>query len=314
MVKWRRAKGSLGLPFAVSLLLGSLLLVSGCADLMGDALHEDVAQLRQDVDVLKLSARRERGEAEAIAQMDRRTREQSTDTGRQLSSISARLEAMSSELGRVSARLDNVSRRLDGLSRQSSQGGPATPPVRAPSPPPAAPPTPPPAPATPPVPAPAPPPSTVRVVPAPPARPPSGAGAGEESYQAAYLDFSRGRYLLAISEFQEFLRRFPDSPLADTAQYGIGESYYSLATAAAAEGQADKARRTFEQAVQEFRKVIVTYPRGAKVPTALYKEALALAALKQTPLAQARLQYLIDHFPQSEEAPLARERLAALKQ
>jgi len=314
MVKWRRAKGSLGLPFAVSLLLGSLLLVSGCADLMGDALHEDVAQLRQDVDVLKLSARRERGEAEAIAQMDRRTREQSTDTGRQLSSISARLEAMSSELGRVSARLDNVSRRLDGLSRQSSQGGPATPPVRAPSPPPAAPPSAPPAPATPPVPAPAPPPSTVRVVPAPPARPPSGAGAGEESYQAAYLDFSRGRYLLAISEFQEFLRRFPDSPLADTAQYGIGESYYSLATAAAAEGQADKARRTFEQAVQEFRKVIVTYPRGAKVPTALYKEALALAALKQTPLAQARLQYLIDHFPQSEEAPLARERLAALKQ
>lgn len=146
----------------------------------------------------------------------------------------------------------------------------------------------------------------------PPPRPGSGATA-EEAYQAAYLDFSRGRYELALSGFREFLRRYPDSPLADSAQYGIGESYYSLASAAAAESQPDKATRALEQSVQEFRKVIVMYPRGAKVPTALYKEALALAELKQTALARTRLQYLLDHFPQSEEAPLAKERLAALK-
>jgi outer membrane protein assembly factor BamD (BamD/ComL family) len=36
--------------------------------------------------------------------------------------------------------------------------------------------------------------------------------------------------------------------------------------------------------------------------------------LKQTALAQARLQYLVEHFPQSEEAPLAKERLAGLKE
>jgi outer membrane protein assembly factor BamD (BamD/ComL family) len=29
-------------------------------------------------------------------------------------------------------------------------------------------------------------------------------------------------------------------------------------------------------------------------------------------VAQARLQYLVDNFPQSEEAPLARERLKSL--
>jgi TolA-binding protein len=65
--------------------------------------------------------------------------------------------------------------------------------------------------------------------------------------------------------------------------------------------------------VQEFRKVIVNYPRGEKVPTALYKEALALLELKQPSLAEARLKYLLEHFPQSEEAPLARDRLASLK-
>jgi tol-pal system protein YbgF len=148
----------------------------------------------------------------------------------------------------------------------------------------------------------------------PPASSRAAAGATpEESYQAAYLDFSRGRYELAMSGFRDFLRRYPDSPLADSAQYGIGESYYSVAAAATSQGQTDKATRALEQAVQEFRKVIVIYPRGSKVPSALYKEALSLTELKQTALARTRLQYLVDHFPQSEEAPLAKERLAALQ-
>ena len=141
-----------------------------------------------------------------------------------------------------------------------------------------------------------------------PTRPPTA----EESYQAAYLDFSKGLYPLAISGFRDFLRRFPDSALADSAQYWIGEAYFSMARATAS--QPDKSRENLEQAVQEFRKVMVAYPRGSKVPTALYKEALALVELKQTALAQARLQYLVEHFPQSEEAPLAKERLASLKE
>jgi len=143
----------------------------------------------------------------------------------------------------------------------------------------------------------------------PPAR--GGGASAEESYQAAYLDFSKGLYPLAVSGFRDFLRRFPDSPLADSSQYWIGEAYFSMARATAS--QPDKARENLEQAVQEFRKVVVAYPRGSKVPTALYKEALALVELKQTALAQARLQYLVEHFPQSEEAPLAKERLASLK-
>ncbi len=144
--------------------------------------------------------------------------------------------------------------------------------------------------------------------------PDPAASAVQEAYQAAYLDFTRGRYPLAISGFREFVRRYPDSPLADSAQYAIGESYFSLARASAAAGLAEKSKQEMGQSVQEFRRVLVNYPRGSKVPTALYKEALALTELKQTALAQARLQYLVDHFPQSEEAPLAKERLAALKQ
>jgi TolA-binding protein len=146
------------------------------------------------------------------------------------------------------------------------------------------------------------------------AAPSGGELSAQESYQAAYQDFSKGRYALAIPEFREFIRRFPDSPLSDSAQYSIGESYFSLARTSATAGQADRSRQEMEQAVREFRKVLVNYPRGSKAPAALYKEALALTELKQTALAQARLQYLLEHFPQSEEAPLAKEQLAALKQ
>ena len=53
--------------------------------------------------------------------------------------------------------------------------------------------------------------------------------------------------------------------------------------------------------------------KKAETTTALYKEALALLELKQPAVAQQRLEYLVSNFPQSEETPLARERLAALK-
>jgi TolA-binding protein len=145
------------------------------------------------------------------------------------------------------------------------------------------------------------------------ARPSTGALQPQDVYQAAYIDFSKGSYPLAIAGFREFLRRYPDHELADNAQYWIGEAHFGIARTHANAGQADQATQELERAVQEFRKVIANYPRGDKAATALYKEALALLELKQPQVAQARLQYLIDNFPQAEETPLARERLSALK-
>jgi TolA-binding protein len=109
------------------------------------------------------------------------------------------------------------------------------------------------------------------------------------------------------------LRRFPDHDLAGSAQYWLGEAHLSLGRNYTNAGQTDKATQALEQAVVEFKKVIANYPRGDKAPAALYKEALVLIELKQPALAQARLQYLIDNFPQAEETPLARERLSTLK-
>jgi tol-pal system protein YbgF len=287
------AKGSLRLPFAAfTLLVAALAGAAGCADVSGQALQQDVAQLRQDLNSLTLAVHRSKGDSETVVgQIDRRTKEQTAAATKQSAALNSRLDALSADVARLSARLDEVSQRVDTLGRPAPATG-------------AAPTPPPPARAGGGATAP-----SVAAVP-PPAR--TGGAGAEESYQAAYLDFSKGLYPLAVSGFRDFVRRFPDSPLADSAQYWIGEAYFSMARATAS--QPEKARENLEQAVQEFRKVVVAYPRGSKVPTALYKEALALVELKQTALAQSRLQYLVDHFPQSEEAPLAKERLASLKE
>lgn len=261
--------------------------LAGCADLVGTGVQEDLAQFRQDLNSLTLTVHRSRSDTETVlGQIDRRTREQTAEGQKQIASLQARTEAVSSELARLSGRVEELNHRLESLSRQAalrpapptSSPGPTSPPAQ------------------------------------PPSRP-SGPGLQPaDLYQTVYIDFSKGNYLLAIAGFQEFLRRYPDSDLADNAQYWIGEAQFSLARAYAAQGQEEKAKKALSQAVQEFRKVIVNYPRGDKVPTALYKEALALLELKQQSLAQARLQYILDHFPRSEEAPLARERLAGLKE
>ena len=102
-----------------------------------------------------------------------------------------------------------------------------------------------------------------------PPRPTTGALQPQDIYQAAYIDFSKGSYSLAIAGFREFLRRYPDHELAGSAQYWIGEAYLSLARGFTDASQNDKASESLEQAVQEFKKVQANYPRAEKVPTAL---------------------------------------------
>jgi tol-pal system protein YbgF len=272
------------------------------------------------VAAVQLAVQRAKTESEAAsAQVDRRAREQAVAAERQLATLTQRLESLSSTMASVSGRIDELNTRVEALSRQvraapRASAPPSVPAPSAPTPAPgAAAPVPgptSPAPgagtAAPGVPAPAPPPPIA-------SRPTTGTLQPQDIYQAAYLDFSKGSYALAIAGFREFLRRFPEHALAGNAQYWVGEANYSLARSHANQNQPDRAREALEQAVTEFRRVVVNYPRGEKVPAALFKEALALIDLQQPALAQARLQYLIDNFPQAEETPLARDRLATLK-
>jgi tol-pal system protein YbgF len=299
---------------------------AGVADVTGTATQQDIAQVRAEMATVQQSASRGRADTERLlAQVEARTREQSAERDRQAAELSRRVDGLSASLAALTARLDDLNGRVEALSRQPRAGVAPPPAAIAPKPvaPPAATGTPP-ATATPTVPAAPPimPPPPITGPPPATGTPPATAGARpsteglqpQDIYQAAYIDFSKGSYALAMAGFREFLRRYPEHPLAGNAQYWLGEAQFSLARSYANAGEADRAREALEQAVQEFRKVIANYPRGDKAPTALYKEALALIDLKQPAVAQQRLQYLVDNFPQAAEAPLAREQLATLKQ
>ena len=300
-----------------ALLLAGLLL-GGCAsmqDATGVATQQDLLQLRTDVTVAQQRAQRALGEAEAaLAQAQRRERERDTETEQRVAALAQRVEALTASLTTLSNQLDELNGKLDAASRQPRAG---TPPTSAPRTAVPANPTATPTTSTTPSTTPAPQDSTTPTAPpAPPpvaSRPTTNALQPQDIYQAAYLDFSKGSYALAIAGFREFLRRFPDQPLAGAAQYWIGEAHIALARGYANAGQAPQATEALEQAVQEFRKVLANYPRSDKAPASLYREALALLELKQTDAAQQRLQYLVETFPQSEESVLARERLAALR-
>jgi tol-pal system protein YbgF len=308
-------------------LLGVALVLGGCAagaDVAGLATQEEALRLRSDVTALQRSVLQARTQTEALSV--ERAREQSAQVDRQTQTLSQRIDRLTATLTALTSRVDELSVRVETLGHQARPAPPRPFPPAAPPPappPPALSATPRPSPAAPAAPArpapataaPASPPPRPTAIPAPSvARPATGAPQPQDIYQAAYIDFSKGSYTLAIDGFREFLRRYPEHPQANSAQYWIGEGHVALAQQYANTGQADRVTEALQRAVQEFRKVVANYPRGDRTPTALYKEALTLIELKQTALAQARLQYLVDNFPQAEETPLARERLAALRQ
>ncbi len=118
-------------------------------------------------------------------------------------------------------------------------------------------------------------------------------------YDNAYLDLNRGNYSLALVGFQDYLRKSPDSELADNAQYWIGECYY--------------AQRDFKRAIEEFGRVELLYPRGDKVPAALLKIAYSHLQLEDRASARGVLRDLVNRFPNSEEAAQARAKLQSLE-
>jgi len=306
-------------------LLAVALVLGGCAagaDVIGLATQEEVLRLRSDVTALQRSVQQARTQMDTLSgRLAERPRDQSAESDRQTQTLTQRIDRLTVTLTALTRRVHELTTHVETL------GHPARPaPSRltpTPAPPPASSAAPSastasraaPATAAPATAAPASPPPGPTAIPAPSvARPATGTLQPQDIYQAAYIDFSKGSYTLAIDGFREFLRRYPDHPQANSAQYWIGEGYVALAQQYANTGQAERATEALQRAVQEFRKVVANYPRGDRTPTALYKEALTLIELKQPTLAQARLQYLVDNFPQAEETPFARERLAALRQ
>jgi tol-pal system protein YbgF len=127
---------------------------------------------------------------------------------------------------------------------------------------------------------------------------PTSSGDPQAMYQAAYGDYLKHNYDIAVMGFQQYLQAFPDTELSDNAAYWIGECYF---------GQGK-----FEQAIQQFDALQQRYPRSDKTASAWLKKGYALLELSQKQAGISQLRKVIKDYPGSDEANLARQRLRTL--
>ena len=118
-------------------------------------------------------------------------------------------------------------------------------------------------------------------------------------YKDAYETFQKGNLEVARRKFEAFLKQYPNTELSDNAQFWIGETYYL--------------KKDFEKAILEYEKAIAKYPEGDKIPAALFKQALAFLELGDKTNARNLLKRVIERYPHSEQAELAKKRLETIK-
>ncbi len=128
--------------------------------------------------------------------------------------------------------------------------------------------------------------------------PPSNAASADQMYQGALQLYRRGSIATARSAWLEFLKTYPNHPLVPDAVYYVGETYEASAP---------------DSALARYGEVRAKYPQSPRAPTALYKIGLIAERRKDSATARATYQRVMQEYPRSEEADLARERLASLK-
>lgn len=118
-------------------------------------------------------------------------------------------------------------------------------------------------------------------------------------YKDAYETLQKGSVEAARRKFEAFLKQYPNTDLSDNAQFWIGETYY--------------VKKDFEKAILEYEKAITKYPEGDKIPAALFKQAFAFLELGDKTNGRNLLKRVIERYPNSEQAQMAKKRLETLK-
>jgi tol-pal system protein YbgF len=121
------------------------------------------------------------------------------------------------------------------------------------------------------------------------------AAAEQRAYDQGLDHFRAGRFGEAVTAFQLFIRNYPRSPLASSAQYWIGNSLYAI--------------RDFRGSMTAQRQLITQYPDSPKAPDAMLNIATSQAELGDVQGARVTLQEVNTKYPSSEAAAKARQRL-----
>jgi tol-pal system protein YbgF len=117
-------------------------------------------------------------------------------------------------------------------------------------------------------------------------------------YSNGLRDITSGKYDLARSEFEDYLKYYSDTDLASNAQFYLGEIAYS--------------QRQYSQSVSEYDKVLTNYPKSFKLAPARLKKGMALIELGQKSQGIKELREVVKRYPGTEEERRARAKLKEL--
>ncbi|MGC8119157.1 tol-pal system protein YbgF [Marinobacter sp. VGCF2001] len=122
-------------------------------------------------------------------------------------------------------------------------------------------------------------------------------GAEEQEAYNAIIDLIRNKkdYDAAITQLYEFVDAYPEGDLTVNAYYWLGEVYL--------------AKPQLEQARQAFTIVATRYTDHRKAPDAVYKLGVTLDKLGEKDEAARRMKTVVERYPESGAAALAKKYL-----
>jgi tol-pal system protein YbgF len=133
---------------------------------------------------------------------------------------------------------------------------------------------------------------------APTSAPSGPAPSADTLYSNGLRDITSGKYDLARQEFQDYLKYYGDTDLASNAQFYLGEIAYS--------------QKNYDQAVNEFDKVLNNYPKSFKLAPARLRKGMALIDLGQKTAGVRELREVVKRYPGTDEERKARAKLKEL--
>ena len=117
-------------------------------------------------------------------------------------------------------------------------------------------------------------------------------------YNNALRDYNGGKNDLALQEFSDYIKFYPNTDYAGNCYFYIGELQFK--------------QGSYQQAVQNYDQVLQNFPSGNKAAAAQLRKGFALIELGKQDDGVAELRHLIQRYPRSSEAVQARERLRKL--
>jgi tol-pal system protein YbgF len=114
-------------------------------------------------------------------------------------------------------------------------------------------------------------------------------------YNNALRDYNGDKNDLALQEFSDYIKFYPNTDLAGNCYFYLGEIQFK--------------QGNYQPAVQSYDQVLQNFPSGNKAASAQLKKGFSLLELGKQDDGVSELRHLIQRYPHSPEALQARDRL-----